>query len=107
MSTILATGGLGFIGSHTTVSLLERGFDVLVIDSLVNSKLSTLNKIKEILHKRPFPENKNLYPGDYIKEIARDISYSSSAKRKAGREVIRTIENMTGRISLIKKAKNY
>ena len=49
LSTILATGGLGYIGSHTTVSLLERGFDVLVIDSLVNSKLSTLNKIKQIL----------------------------------------------------------
>ena len=41
------------------------------------------------------------------KEVARDISYSSSAKSKAGRAVIRSIENMTGRIGLIKKAKNY
>ena len=41
------------------------------------------------------------------KEVARDISYSSSAKSKAGRAVIRSIENMTGRISLIKKAKDY
>ena len=41
------------------------------------------------------------------KEVARDISYSSSAKSKAGRAVIRSIENMTGRIRLIKKAKNY
>ena len=41
------------------------------------------------------------------KEVARDISYSSSAKSKAGRAVIRSIENITGRISLIKKAKDY
>ena len=41
------------------------------------------------------------------KEIARDISYSSSAKSKAGRAVIRSIENITGRIGLIRKAKNY
>ena len=41
------------------------------------------------------------------KEVARDISYASSAKSKAGRAVIRSIENMTGRIRLIKKAKNY
>ena len=41
------------------------------------------------------------------KEVARDISYSSSAKSKAGRAVIRSIENMTGRIGLIKKAKDY
>ena len=41
------------------------------------------------------------------KEVARDISYASSAKSKAGRAVIRSIENMTGRLRLIKKAKNY
>ena len=34
---------------------------------------SVYHRIKEILHKTPFPENKNLYPGQYIKEIARDI----------------------------------
>ena len=61
MSTILATGGLGFIGSHTTVSLLERGFDVLVIDSLVNSKLSTLNKIKQILNNLKVRKKGNIF----------------------------------------------
>jgi UDP-glucose 4-epimerase len=36
--TILVTGGAGYIGSHTVVELVERGYDVLVIDNLVNSK---------------------------------------------------------------------
>ncbi len=39
--------------------------------------------------------------------VARDISYSSSARGPAGRIIIRSIENMTGRIGLIKRAKDY
>ena len=34
MARVLVTGGAGFIGSHTCLLLLERGFDVSVIDSL-------------------------------------------------------------------------
>lgn len=51
MKTILSTGGLGYIGSHTTVSLLKKGLNVLVIDSLINSKQETLHKIKKIIEK--------------------------------------------------------
>lgn len=49
MTTVLATGGLGFIGSHTCVALLRDGYDVLIIDSLVNSSLDTLSSIKKII----------------------------------------------------------
>ncbi len=49
MSAILTTGGLGFIGSHTCVSLINKGYDVIVIDSLVNSSRKTLNDIKKIV----------------------------------------------------------
>ena len=45
---ILVTGGLGFIGSHTVVELLNAGHDVVVIDNLYNSSLEVLDKIKEI-----------------------------------------------------------
>ena len=48
MKTILVTGGLGFIGSHTCVSLLENNFNVCIIDSLVNSKKDNLLSIKKI-----------------------------------------------------------
>ena len=36
---VLVTGGAGFIASHTNVELLEAGFDVVVIDNLVNAKI--------------------------------------------------------------------
>ena len=48
MKTILATGGFGFIGSHTCVELLKEGFKVIVLDSLVNSSSKVINKIIKI-----------------------------------------------------------
>ncbi len=48
---ILVTGGLGFIGSHTCVELLEEGYEVVVIDNLSNSKIDVVDKIKEITKK--------------------------------------------------------
>lgn len=45
---ILVTGGAGYIGSHTCVELLNAGYDVVVIDSLVNSKEEALKRVKRI-----------------------------------------------------------
>ena len=45
---ILLTGGLGFIGSHTAVELLEGGHDVVIVDNLSNSKIEVLDKIKKV-----------------------------------------------------------
>ena len=41
------------------------------------------------------------------RHIARDISYSYSAQTRGGRAMIRTMENLTGRIRLIKRAEGY
>ncbi|MDG2397522.1 MAG: UDP-glucose 4-epimerase GalE [Flavobacteriaceae bacterium] len=49
--TILVTGGLGYIGSHTVVSLNSNGFDTIIVDNLSNSKLSVLEKINSITGK--------------------------------------------------------
>ena len=44
---ILLTGGLGYIGSHTAVELLDSGYEVVVIDNLSNSKPEIKDKIEE------------------------------------------------------------
>jgi UDP-glucose 4-epimerase len=46
--TILVTGGAGFIGSHTCVELLNGGYDVVVIDNLVNSNRESLRRVEQI-----------------------------------------------------------
>ena len=48
MKTILVTGGTGFIGSHTCVELLQAGYNVIILDNLVNSKESSIDRIKQI-----------------------------------------------------------
>ena len=48
---ILITGGCGFIGSHTSVELLNNGYEIVIIDNLSNSKKNVIDKIKEITKK--------------------------------------------------------
>ncbi|MEJ5103805.1 UDP-glucose 4-epimerase GalE [Chryseobacterium sp. MYb328] len=50
---ILVTGGLGYIGSHTVVELINNGFDVVIVDDLSNSERFILNNIEEITGKKP------------------------------------------------------
>ncbi|MEY4719326.1 MAG: hypothetical protein RL563_1944 [Pseudomonadota bacterium] len=47
-STILVTGGAGYIGSHTCVELLDSGYEVVVVDNLCNSKSESLQRIQRI-----------------------------------------------------------
>ena len=49
--TVLVTGGAGYIGSHTCVELLERDFDIVVVDNLVNSNVKSLDRVKQITGK--------------------------------------------------------
>ena len=50
---ILVTGGTGFIGSHTCVSLIAAGHDVTIIDDLTNSRREVVDRIEQIAGKRP------------------------------------------------------
>ena len=50
---ILVTGGTGYIGSHTSVELMEAGYDVVIIDNLSNSNENVLDGIEKITGKRP------------------------------------------------------
>ena len=52
MSTILTTGGSGYIGSHTCLELLNNGFNVIILDSLVNSSNKIYDKILQIISRK-------------------------------------------------------
>ena len=57
MSRILVTGGTGYIGSHTTVELMQQGYEVTVVDNLSNSSIDVLDGIAAIVGRRPEFEN--------------------------------------------------
>ena len=59
MKTILVTGGAGYIGSHTVVTLQESGYKVVILDNLCNSKAITLSNIQKISPQTPI-----FYQGD-------------------------------------------
>ena len=53
MARILVTGGTGYIGSHTTVELMQQGYDVTIVDNLSNSSVDVLDGIESIVGRRP------------------------------------------------------
>ena len=66
---ILVTGGLGYIGSHTVVELLNNNFEVVIIDDLSNTEKFFLKNIEEIAGKKPI-----FYPFDLKrKELLKQV----------------------------------
>ncbi|KAF6827714.1 udp-glucose 4-epimerase [Colletotrichum plurivorum] len=53
VGTVLVTGGTGYIGSFTSLALLEHGYDVVIVDSLYNSSKVAVDRIELLAGKRP------------------------------------------------------
>lgn len=49
---ILVTGGAGYIGSHTSLCLLNKGYNVVIIDNLINSSCESIRRIEFIAKKK-------------------------------------------------------
>lgn len=64
---ILVTGGAGFIASHTNVELLNAGYDVVVVDNLVNSSRESVARVEELTGKKI-----SFYEEDLLNEKAID-----------------------------------
>ncbi len=69
---ILVTGGAGFIGSHTNVELLNAGYDVVVIDSLVNSSRESIKRVEKLTGKKI-----TFYEEDLLNEKAVDDIFTN------------------------------
>lgn len=75
MNKILVTGGLGYIGSHTVVELLQSGFEVVIIDNLSNSTIDVLEGIINITHKAPLFERLDLRDKAAVSEFFKKHDY--------------------------------
>ena len=87
MRNILVTGGCGYIGSHTVLSLLERGYFVYIFDSNINSSDTVVNRLKELISVKDSELSKNLFffKGD-LKNI-RDIEEIFLKAKSKGKSI--------------------
>jgi UDP-glucose 4-epimerase len=61
---ILVTGGLGFLGSHTSLQLLEQGFQVVIFDNTSNATEAVLDRISHLLKEQAAATNLEFVQGD-------------------------------------------
>mmetsp|Transcript_23583 Transcript_23583/g.35324 ORF Transcript_23583/g.35324 Transcript_23583/m.35324 type:complete len:410 (+) Transcript_23583:56-1285(+) len=113
---ILVTGGTGYIGSHTVVQLLENGYEVTVVDNLVNSNEKVLDRVEQLTKKRP-----HFFKVDLCDETALDKVFADSrqfdavihfaglkAVGESCKEPLRYWNNnVVGSISLLRVMKKY
>tara|TARA_Y100001968_G_scaffold257763_1_gene244581 strand:- start:95 stop:1156 length:1062 start_codon:yes stop_codon:yes gene_type:complete len=80
MKRILLTGGSGYIGSHTCLVLLEKGYEIIVIDSHVNSSSNSIERVIELvrLKNNDYAGNVELIEGDVRDSKLLDNIFSNS-----------------------------
>ena len=71
--SVLVTGGAGFIGSHTLISLINAGFEPIVVDNLSNSKVEALHRVEKIVGKKI-----KFYENDVCDETALEKIFSEN-----------------------------
>jgi UDP-glucose 4-epimerase len=113
---ITVTGGLGFIGSHTCVELLNLNYSVVIIDNLVNSKIDVILNIIKIINKdNIFFHDVDIRDKDKLEYILKKYNFSSIihfAGLKAVKEsIIKPLlyyeNNVIGSLNLFTIAKKY
>ena len=70
MKTILVAGGAGYIGSHTTIELIENGYDVVIADNLYNSKEEAVRRVEKIVGR-----SVKFYKADVCDKDAMPVEY--------------------------------
>ena len=112
---VLVSGGMGYIGSHTTVELLNAGYDVVIADDLSNSKELVKDRIREITGKDVKFYNVDLTDVEKTEEIFRDNKIDSvihfAAFKAVGESVEKPLEyyynNLTSALVVLKAMKKY
>ena len=115
MKKILVTGGTGYIGSHTIIELYKKGYEIDVIDNLVNSKETVLDKIEKIAGKRPGFYQIDLLDYDGMNELFSKNDYELvvhfAGLKAVGESVEQPLKyyenNVCGTVNLLKCMKNH
>jgi UDP-glucose 4-epimerase len=109
MTTILVTGGAGYIGTHTCVELLNAGFDVVVLDNFCNSKPEALKRVQKITGKPVTLINGDVRDKDCLRLIFKQHTISAvihfAGLKAVGESVANPVKyydnNVMGSLALI------
>ncbi|ELX1094707.1 UDP-glucose 4-epimerase GalE [Escherichia coli] len=112
---VLVTGGAGYIGSHTVLELLSRGDDVVVIDNLVNSSRTSLDRVFELCGRAPVFYEGDVRDKELLKTIFTEHDIDSiihfAGLKSVSESIRKPLEyyenNIVATISLIDEAAKY
>ena len=116
MKKVVVTGGLGYIGAHTVVSLIEKNYEVIIIDNLVNAQTATLKKIQAITSVLPQFHQLDLCEGEKVDDFFKTHSDVSAVVHFAALKAVKeSVEqpiayyrnNLFGLINLISAMEKY
>jgi UDP-glucose 4-epimerase len=112
---ILITGGLGYIGSHTVVELIARGYKPIIVDNLSNSNIGILDRIEQISGIRPEFHQIDLTEISFLKNMLEnhpelDDVIHFAASKAVGESVLNPLKyynnNLIGLLNLLTCFKN-
>ena len=114
MSSVLVTGGAGYIGSHTVLLLLEAGYSVVVLDNLSNSSRESLNRVERLTGKSLTFIEGDIRDSDCLKQLFNEHAIASvihfAGLKAVGESVAQPLRyydcNVTGTLRLLEAMDN-
>lgn len=114
MEKVLATGGTGYIGSHTVIELIKRGYEVEILDNLFNSKIEVLDKIEKITGVRPKFHQVDMLDSEGVERVFKEGNFNTvihfAGLKAVGESVEKPLEyyktNIDGTLNILNSMKN-
>ena len=111
---ILVTGGVGYIGSHTVIELIDNGYEVVIVDNLSNSKIEALNRVEEITNTKVKFYEIDLLDKEKLNQIFQDENIDAVIHFAGLKAVGESVEiplryynnNVIGTLNLLEVMKN-
>ena len=115
MGKILATGGAGYIGSHTVIELIKRGYEVEILDNLYNSKIEALDKIEKIAGIRPKFHQIDMLDAAGVEKVFAEGGFDAvihfAGLKAVGESVEKPLEyyktNIEGTLNILNSMRNH
>lgn len=113
--TVLVAGGAGFIGTHTTVELVNAGYDVIIVDNFSNSDISGIEGVEKILGKKMIFELADCCDKQAMSEIFKKYEFNSiihfAAFKAVGESVAEPLKyynnNLSSLVTVLELMKEY